>query len=270
MANNEPPTTNNEAQAMKNICSLILLALFTLIFLSVATTGLADEPEIVEMEEGEAKVTLIEGNADLIRKKANLRQSLKEGDLLRHGDSVTTGDKTRIELTMPDGSFLRFDEKTTFELMSVGYNEQAKQRDIELHMVLGKTWAKVAGLVGSQGRFQVSAENAVAGIRGTTYRMNVNPDTSVDVKVYWGEVCVSSPPKTVDRPLKVAEPTRVEGPHPVKGPRPVTVQEWTYIVRAMQQITVLPDGTVSKPFRFDPGVDANDWVRWNQRRDQAH
>ena len=255
---------------MKNKCAVILLALLTSILLSVAVTCLADEPEIIEIEEGEAKVTLIEGSADLFRKKANLRQPLKEGDFLRHGDSVTTGDKTRIELAMPDGSFLRFDEKTTFELITVGYNEHAKQRDIELHLALGKTWAKVAGLVGGQGRFQVSAENAVAGIRGTTYRMNVNQDTSVDVKVYWGEVHVSSPPKTVDRPLKVAEPTILKGPHPIKGPRPVTMQEWTYIVRAMQQITVRPDGTVSKPFRFDPRVDANDWVRWNQSRDQAH
>ena len=255
---------------MKNKCALILLALVTMILLSVAAIGLANEPEIVEMEEGEAKVTLIEGKADLFCMKANLKRPLREGDLLRHGDSVTTGDKTRIELAMPDGSFLRFDENTTFKLISVGYNEHSKKRDIELHLALGKTWAKVAGLVGGQGRFQVSAENAVAGIRGTTYRMNVNTDTSVDVKVYWGEVHVSSPPKTVDRPLKIDEPTIVEGPHPVKGPHPVTVQEWTYIVRSMQQITVLPDGTVSKPFRFDPEVDANDWVRWNQRRDQAH
>ncbi len=26
--------------------------------------------------------------------------------------------------------------------------------------------------------------------------------------------------------------------------------------------------TLSKPFRFDPEVDADDWVRWNQMRDQ--
>lgn len=68
--------------------------------------------------------------------------------------------------------------------------------------------------------------------------------------------------------MEVAEPKRVEGPHPVEGPRPVSVHEWTRIIRAMQQITILPDGTVSKPFRFDPGVDADDWVRWNQMRDQ--
>jgi hypothetical protein len=47
------------------------------------------------------------------------------------------------------------------------------------------------------------------------------------------------------------------------------MQEWTYVVRAMHQIAIQQDGTVSKPFRFDPKVDADDWVRWNQMRDKT-
>ena len=202
---------------MKHKSVVIFFALVTLTLLSVASTGFADEPEVVEVEGGEAVVTLVEGNAHLFRKKAKLRQALKKGDQLRHGDRVTTGDETRIELDTPDGSFLRFDEKTTFELISAGYDEQTKQRDIEVRLALGKTWARVAAAVGGRGKFQVSAENAIAGVRGTTYRMNVNPDTSIVVKVYWGEIHVSSPPQKVDRPLRVSEPRRVEGPHPVRA-----------------------------------------------------
>lgn len=253
---------------MKHKFAVILFALVAPILLVSGSTGFADEPEIVEMEGRQAKVSLVEGSAELLRKEPELKRPLSQGDLLRHGDHVTTGDKTRIELAMPDGSFLRFDEKTTFELISADYDEETKQRDIKVHSALGKTWAKVASLVGGGGRFQVSAKNAVAGVRGTTFRMNVNPDTSVVVKVYWGDIHVSSPPQEVDKPIEVPKPRKVEGPHPVEGPRPVTMQEWTYIVRAMQQVVVLPDGTVSKPFRFDPEVDADDWVRWNQKRDQ--
>ena len=95
--------TANLAQ-VKHKGAVILLALVTLILLCVATTGFADEPEVVEVEGEEAKVTIVEGNADLFRKKAKLRQPLSEGDLLRHGDSVTTGDETRIELDVPDGT----------------------------------------------------------------------------------------------------------------------------------------------------------------------
>jgi len=253
---------------MKRNFTVTFFALIMLILLFVASTGLADEPEIVEVEGKEAEVTLIEGNAKLFRKKDQFMKPLIKGDLLHHGDRVTTGDRTRIELAMPDGSFLRFDEKTTLELISANYDQETKQRDVEVYLALGKTWAKVAELVGGQGRFQVSTENAIGGVRGTVYRMNVNPDKSVVVKVYWGEIHVSSPTKRVDKPERVSKPRKVEGPRPVAGPRPVTMQEWTYIVRAMHQIAILPDGTVSKPFRFDPAVDANDWVRWNQTRDR--
>jgi len=259
---------------MKHTTGVILSALVALILLAVGSPGFAQEPEVVEMEGQKAEVTLIEGSAELSRKETDLKQPLSRGDALLHGNRVATGEQARLELAMPDGSFLRFAQKTNFELISVDYDEQTKQRDIKVHAALGKTWAKVSNLVGGGGRFQVSAQNAVAGIRGTTYRMNVNSDTSVVVKVYEGAVQVSSPPETAEKPGSISKPSGVEGPHPVSGPHPVagphpvTMQEWTYIVRAMQQIVVYPDGTVSKPFRFDPEVDMDDWVRWNQNRDR--
>ena len=261
---------------MKHRLGLILPALVALILIVGASTGFAQEPEVVEMEGREAEVTLIEGSADLSRREPPLEQPLSQGDLLVDGDRVATGEEARLELGMPDGSFLRFAQKTAFELMSINYDERTRQRDIEIHAALGKTWAKVSDLVGGGGRFQVSSQNAVAGIRGTVYRMNVNSDTSVVVKVYKGAVEVSSPPKTAEKPGGVSEPSGVagpqpvSGPHPVAGPHPVTMQEWTYIVRAMQQIVIYPDGTVSKPFRFDPQLDMDDWVRWNQNRDKMH
>jgi ferric-dicitrate binding protein FerR (iron transport regulator) len=250
---------------MKHRQGVILVAL---ILLAVGSVGFAQEPEVVEMEGREAEVTLIEGSAELSRKEPDLKQLLNQGDFLLDGDRVATGEQARLELAMPDGSFLRFAQKTTFELMSVDYDEQTRQRDIEVHAAFGKTWAKVSSLTGGGGRFQLTSQNAVAGIRGTTYRMNVNSDTSVVVKVYEGAVHVSSPPTTAEKPGGVEAPHPVSGPYPVAGPRPVTMQEWTYIVRAMQQIVVYADGTVSKPFRFDPAVDMDDWVRWNQTLDK--
>jgi len=53
-------------------------------------------------------------------------------------------------------------------------------------MVFGKTWANVSKFLGEKGRFAVSTRTAVAGVRGTLYRMNVNKNNSVVVKVYWG------------------------------------------------------------------------------------
>jgi hypothetical protein len=46
------------------------------------------------------------------------------------------------------------------------------------------------------------------------------------------------------------------------------MEEWTYIVKALQQINIRPDGTAAKPFRFDIAKDLNDWVRWNRMRNK--
>ncbi len=225
----------------------------------------------VELEGGKAQVSLLQGSASIVKKGMTKAQPLAQGDLLSGGDRVTTGKNTRIELKLPDGSYLRYDEQTTFELTSVDFDKKQNQRNISVRMILGKAWARVARLFGGRGPFELSTRTAVAGVRGTVYRMNVEKDNSVTVKVYWGEVIVNSRPRDAAeiKPSKIMEPTKVLGPYPVPGPHPVSMKEWTFILKALQQINIRPDGSVTKPFRFSIKDDLNDWVRWNQERDRA-
>jgi hypothetical protein len=132
-------------------------------------------------------------------------------------------------------------------------------------MILGKVWARVSRLLLGRGRFFVETPTAVAGVRGTVYRLNLNSDRSAVVKVYDGEVEVR---RQTEGQESEAGPAPLQAPKPVAGPHPVSMQEWVYIVRALQQININPDGTATKPFRFDIQADLNDWVRWNQMRDE--
>jgi len=249
----------------KVACLIILLVILLPCFADAD-----NKPVSIDLKDGKAKVALLKGNASVIKAGKTPAQTLTQDDLLSGGDLVTTGENTRIELKLPDGSYLRYDEETTFKLVSVAYDKNKKQRNISVGMILGKTWAKVARLSGTRGRFAISSKTAVAGVRGTIYRMNVNKDNSVTVKVYWGDVVVKSPTMvdTEAQPGKITKPTKVEEPHPIQGPTPVSMQEWTYSVKALQQIDIHSDGTVSKPFRFSIKDDINDWVLWNQKRDK--
>lgn len=225
----------------------------------------------IQLDSGKALVTVLEGTATRVQKGSTEAQAVFQGDFLFEGDRVETGKDSRIELKLPDGSFIRYSESTTFELVSAAYDAPKKQRSINISMIIGKTWAKVARLFGRRGRFSVTTRTAVAGVRGTVYRLNVNQDDSVMIKVYWGEVVVKNREKAqaAAQPEQFKEPTPVAGPHPIAGPHPVSMEEWTYIVKALQQINIRPDGTVEKPFRFDIKKDINDWVLWNQKRDEA-
>ena len=255
---------------MVKLISIIAGLISILIILTPYPAQAKNKALSVEIEGGKAEVTLLDGRASLLKKGMIKAQSLSKGDFLSQGDRVTTGKKSRVELKLPDKSFIRFDEQTTFELKLVDFDKKRKERNIKVNMVLGKTWANVSKLFGGKGRFAVLTGTVVAGVRGTVYRLNVNKDKSVVVKVYWGEVVVGSPPKAgaVARPEKVMKPSKVAGPHPVPGPHPVSMEEWTYIVRSMQQIFIYPDGRATKPVPFVAAEDLNDWVRWNQSLDK--
>ena len=94
-----------------------------------------------------------------------------------------------MELLLPDNSVVRFAENTSFKIMQVS-DAQAGKRDVKIFMTIGKIWSNVRKAFGKSG-FEVSCENAVAGVRGTIYRMNVEDDKSALVKVYDGEVSVA-------------------------------------------------------------------------------
>jgi len=250
--------------------SIPLFFLFVILFpFTVQAENKAVE---IEIKGDKAEVTLIEGKAELIKKGMIKAQPLTLGDYIAHGDKITTKKGSRIELKLPDNSLIRFDEFTTFEIVCVEFDKKTKQRDINVSMVLGKTWANVSKIFGQRGRFAVSTKTSVAGVRGTIYRVNVEKDNSVLVKVYWGEVGVSSAPgkEAAEGPAPTMKPTKVLGPHPVAGPHPVSMEEWTYIVKSMQQIIIRPDGTPTKPMPFLAIEDINDWVRWNHERDKKN
>lgn len=245
------------------------IAAALLLFLPAAAWG--QKAVSVGVSASGALVSLLSGTAHTVGADGRMLRAVHQGDRVAAGDLIRTGPRSRIELQLPDRSVVRFDEKTTFALTAVSTDRQHESRDISIRMVFGKVWARVHGWFKGTGRFEISTKTAVAGVRGTVYRVNVAEDHTTVIKVYWGEVLVKGLPRDAAAPTPkpgvLAKPSRVLGPQPIEGPKPVTMKEWTYIVRAMQQITVRPDGTAEKPFSFSPEEDRSDWVDWNRERD---
>jgi len=246
------------------------MAQMLVVFLvSISGQAIAKQkPVSVDIKGEKAEATFIKGTAYQLE-EGTTGSPLAKCDFLHQGRRFSTGSASRIELNLPDDSFLRFGAQTTFELVSLGSDEKDREQSIDVKMILGKTWANVSKLVGRKRRFQISTKTAVCGVRGTVYRINVQEDDTVTLKVYWGEILVNSKskPATAKPKAQSLKPSKVLGPQPIAGPRPIPMKEWTAIVESMQQLTIRPDGTMTKPFRFSPEEDSNDWVRWNKERD---
>jgi hypothetical protein len=217
-----------------------------------------------------AVVTRLDGTAVVVSKGGKTGMPLKKHDHIMAGQEVKVGEKSRIELKYPDGTVMRFAERSTIKMEDITYDSSTKSKKVKVDLGGGKLWANVKKLVTSDSKVEVKTVNAVAGVRGTVYRVNVDEDNSAMVKVYDGSVNVTGVQKEQPKPSdQFTAPVPVPGPHEVPPPyHEVTMEEWTVIVKAMQQITISPQGVASKPQDFTPQQDMDDWVKWNLERDK--
>jgi len=197
-------------------------------------------------------------------------EKLAVGKALLQGDVLETQKRTRLEVKLGDGSVLRLGPSSKAEVAAAAFGKTVEDRNVSAKLLVGKVWANVAKAVGGEQRFEVKTENAVAGVRGTTFRVDAATDKSVVVKVYSGTVAVAS--GSIPRPEHQGavpagtKPQRTQ----IAGPQQVTREQWEKIVTNMMEVRVSSDGTPSEPEKFalaTPGED--EWEEWNRDRDQA-
>ncbi len=209
-------------------------------------------------------VTFLAGQA--FRTAGGRTDALAVGSLVHENDVLETRGRTRVEVTLPDRSVIRIGPQSRVQLVSAIFGRSADERKVSAKVAVGNIWAKVTRAAGGSSRFEVRTENAVAGVRGTTFRVDAKADRSVVVKVYSGAVAVAG---AAPLPRPAHEGGKKER-RQVPGPQQVSREQWEKLVGQMMQIAVAPDGTPGEPRSFAlaaPGED--EWEEWNRERDQA-
>ena len=216
----------------------------------------------LDAEPKTAAVSALEGKASKSRENKPA-SDLKIGIGVSQGDIVTTGDDSRLELKFSDGSALRVGPKAKMQLSEAHFGGGPARRKMTARLFFGNLWAKVTSVIQGDQKFQVETENAVAGVRGTTFRVDAHTDKSVLVRVYAGAVAVAKnvPIYATGKPG--------EGRHEVAGPEEVSREKWEKIVGKQMEILIAADGTPGDPQQFSADADKDDaWAKWNQARDE--
>jgi hypothetical protein len=247
---------------------VLLIFLVSFFFYSGIPPAEARRVATLSIGQGEATVSYLTGSAEILEKGQTAWARLNIKETVGEGDHVRTAMGARMELLLPDKSRVRFAGDSEFRVSRLTGGEPSTQRDVKVHVVLGKAWSNVTQTLGVKGNFELSCDKAVTGVRGTVYRLNVDKDRSVLVRVYDGNVYVSGGGKALERPKPIGPPTKVEGPKPIPGPHKVTMEEWTVIIKSMQQIRIDADGKPEKPRTFTEEEDRDEWVDWNRVRDR--
>ena len=190
------------------------------------------------------------------------------------GDKIETKRESRCEITLRNGDVTRIDENSIYTLEKIEVTEETVKATSFLS--IGKLWATIRKVFSEDDYVKVKSPSAVIAVRGTIYRLDVEPDSTTKLRVYEGEVEVSpqtpsmgaltpTPPQQVKL---VGPPTDVPGPTDVAGPSDVSEEEWIEIIKAQQQLIINPDGSMQKS-DFDLVEDGqSDWVQWNKKRDE--
>jgi len=209
-------------------------------------------------DKGTALVSYLDGRASA-GPAGGAKRALAQGATVVEGETVSTEAGTKVELKMKDGSIVRVGPNSRLELRAA-YFGSAGEKKFSAKLTFGRLWSRVTGLVGGSSKFEVETDNAVAGVRGTTFRIDAKTDKSVLVSVYAGSVATAAPAV----PQAEHKGTRKQ----VKGPAQISQEKWEVLVGAMMRLAIGPDGKPGTPEAFTDASDAgDDWTAWNKAMD---
>lgn len=190
------------------------------------------------------KVSVLEGGGH--RRGADGKaQPLAVGGDIELGDTITLEARSNAKLTLTDASELCLGESSELRIDEAEFQGQ-ERKGFSARLTLGKFWAHVSkALSGNQAKFEVKAARAVAGVRGTIFRIDATPMVSKTypppikktvVRVTEGKVAVVAEVKRAS-----AAPPPTPGRHQVPGPAQITAEAWEEKFTELQknqQVTV--------------------------------
>lgn len=141
---------------------------------------------------GAGTVTEMEGAATRQPKGAAAPLQLKVGDAVEVGDTLEVGAGGNLAVTLTDESVIALGEGSRLQLDEARFGDQGSTA-FSAKLLIGSLWAKVVKLAaGSDSKFEVSTERAVAGVRGTIFTVDLAAaGADVEVGVEEGAVDVA-------------------------------------------------------------------------------
>ena len=139
-----------------------------------------------------ARVKFLIGKVQLQHKSHIRWQRTKLNQAVYSGDRIKTSLNSRLELRMPDGTIVKINENTVFDVTEIKTVAVDREDKMRFTLWAGNIWAKFTKLVSSRQSRQIDSPSAVVAIRGTILDMNVDLNQSTRIRVIEGRVAVRS------------------------------------------------------------------------------
>jgi hypothetical protein len=146
----------------------------------------------LQESEKTALVKFVLGNVEVQSKTQTTWRSITLNDVVVEGDRIKTALNSRIELAMPDGSILKINENTIFDVNEIKDADVDKEDKFKFTVWAGNIWAQFKKIVTTRQVREIESPSAVVAIRGTTLELDVDQNQNTRVRVEEGRVSVKS------------------------------------------------------------------------------
>ena len=190
------------------------------------------------------KVSALKGSATRTPKDG-APLALQVGSELELEDTISVAEKSDLKLTLADESVLALGHDSQLFIARADF-DKLERKGFSAKLLFGAVWAKVKKMAaGSEAKFDVTTDRAVAGVRGTIFRVDATkliksaatttvPKAAVKsslttVRVTQGLVVVEARVKAEPQPAGGAGGKEVGGKkerHQVAGPQQITQEQW--------------------------------------------
>jgi hypothetical protein len=153
-------------------------------------TAILIPADLLPEEASEARVVALAGNPTF-KTVDGIETALSIGTVVKEGTSITTGKNGFLTLAFPDESRVSIPSNSQVSLSKLRKTKYVASPRTEISLSEGKVESRVTSLSSNKGRFEVRSPLAVAGVRGTHFRVGINPDGTAN-EVLEGGVAVGT------------------------------------------------------------------------------
>jgi hypothetical protein len=148
-----------------------------------------------------ARVSNVRGSVELQPLGAEAFKPVTADRNVRSGSVLRTGADGRATLRWSDGTSIRVAPNTSLTIDRCRFDKRNASITSQFTLSAGRVWVHVVKMLSAESKFEISTPIATAGVRGTSFAIDVAPDGATSVLVYDGRVEV----RASGKPLGVKE-----------------------------------------------------------------
>lgn len=221
-------------------------------------TAILIPADLLPEEASEARVVALAGNPTY-KTVDGAETALSIGTVVKEGTSITTGKNGFLTLAFPDESRVSIPSNSQVSLSKLRKTKYVASPRTEISLSEGKVESRVTSLSSNKGRFEVRSPLAVAGVRGTHFRVGINIDGTAN-EVLEGGVAVGTGSKKTNELMLPAGKGNIVGANGVGKavdllPPPVLEAGYTIQTRPTVQF-IAQKSAVTAAYRVQIARDA--------------